>query len=451
MKPSDSLKSLGLLDARVPRYTSYPPANHFAGGVGSATVADWLGAIEPESEISLYVHVPYCRNLCWFCACRTQGTATDRPLVPYLATLKEELRLVGEALPASVTLRHIHLGGGTPTILPPSLLTDLCESIRALRPWAPGAEFSVEIDPTEIDEARIAVLAEQGMTRASIGVQDFDPVVQEAIGRHQPYDLTREVAGWLRAAGIRSLNMDVLYGLPHQTRARLTTSIQRVLSLEPDRIALFGYAHVPWMAKRQQLIPTEALPDAEARLELFETARRLLSWDGYRAIGIDHFAKEGDSLAEADRMGTLRRNFQGYTDDQCDTLVGVGASAISRYPQGYAQNESTSSRHAAAVAEGRLPTGRGHAFSADDRLRGAMIDEIMCRFALDLPALSARFGVPLRRLEEMTAPLRERFADVLRVENGRIEITRHHALLARMMANTVDGYVMPEGRHSRAL
>ncbi|ROT97765.1 oxygen-independent coproporphyrinogen III oxidase [Histidinibacterium lentulum] len=450
MKPSSSLKNLGLLDARVPRYTSYPPANHFTG-VGAGTVSDWMGAIEPESEISLYVHVPYCRNLCWFCACRTQGTATDRPLVPYLETLTQELRMVGERLPDTVTLRHIHLGGGTPTILPPDLLDQLCESIRGLRPWAPEAEFSVEIDPTEIDEARIAVLARQGMTRASIGVQDFDPVVQEAIGRRQPYDLTREVTGWLRAAGIRSLNMDVLYGLPHQTRARLTASVQRVMSLEPDRIALFGYAHVPWMAKRQQLIPTEALPDAEARLDLFETARRLLAWDGYRAIGIDHFARDGDSLAEADRRGTLRRNFQGYTDDQCETLVGVGASAISRYRQGYAQNESTSSRYSAAVAEGGLPIARGHVFSAEDRLRGAMIDEIMCRFALDLPALSARFGVPLRRLEEMAAPLRERFADVLRVENGRLEIVRHQALLARLMANALDAYVMPEGRHSRAL
>ena len=289
------------------------------------------------------------------------------------------------------------------------------------------------------------------MTRASIGVQDFDSIVQKSIGRIQPFELTRDVVAAIRAAGVRSLNMDILYGLPHQTRARLATSVQQVLALSPDRIALFGYAHVPWMAKRQVMIPTEALPDSEGRIELFETARRLLGWDGYRSIGIDHFAREGDSLAEADRLHRLRRNFQGYTDDSSDVLIGLGASAISEYPQGYAQNEPTSSRYTRAIEEGGLSTLRGHVFSADDRLRRAMIDDVMCRFALDLAEVSTRFGIGLEALWAMTARLRERFASVLEVEGTRIRIARDGVYLARLVAQEIDAYAMPEGRHSRAL
>ncbi|SLN33944.1 oxygen-independent coproporphyrinogen III oxidase [Roseisalinus antarcticus] len=445
------LRKLGLLDARVPRYTSYPPANHFSPAVDAATVAGWMSSIAPGSRISIYVHVPYCRTLCWFCACRTQGTATNKPLAPYLALLKAELKKVSETLPKDVVIGNIHLGGGTPTILPVDLLTDLCETLKDLRPWAPDAEFSVEIDPTEIHQARIDVLARYGMTRASIGIQDFDEVVQQAIGRIQPYELTRNVVDMLRAAGVRSLNVDALYGLPYQTCARLAASIQRILSLAPDRVALFGYAHVPWMAKRQVMIPADALPDAEERLDLFDTARRLLTWDGFRSIGIDHFALEGDSLSDAARTRTLRRNFQGYTDDQSDVLIGIGASAISQYPQGYAQNISTSSRYAQAVAGGELATERGHAFSDDDRLRRRMIESLMCDYALNLDALSADFDTPKSRLMSMTADLRDRFAEYLDVTDGAIRLTRNAALIARMAAHELDAYQMPEGRHSRAL
>ncbi|KAA9006072.1 oxygen-independent coproporphyrinogen III oxidase [Histidinibacterium aquaticum] len=451
MNSLEPLRQIGLLDARVPRYTSYPPANHFAGGVTGQTVSGWMAAVPTDHPVSLYVHVPYCRNLCWFCACRTQGTSTNRPLRGYLDLVLEELARVSERLPAGVTLGHIHLGGGTPTILPPDLLSELCDALHGLRPWARDAEFSVEIDPTEIDEARLAVLAGAGMTRASIGVQDFDPEVQAAIGRHQPYDLTRDVVGMIRAAGVRSLNMDVLYGLPHQSRARLAGSIQRVMALEPDRVALFGYAHVPWMAKRQQLIPTEALPGPETRLDLFDTARHLLVYDGYRMIGIDHFARPGDSLAQAAVAGRLRRNFQGYTDDTSTTLVGVGASAISRYAEGYAQNQPTSAAYAKAIGEEGLAIARGHAFTEEDRLRGAMIEEIMCRFEVDIARLATDLGVPAARLERLAAPVAERFPDHVSVTTGRLRILRDEVLVARLVANALDAYVMPEGAHSRAL
>lgn len=451
MASHERLKELGLFDARAPRYTSYPPANHFKGAVGPDTAAEWMQAIRPGAHVSLYLHIPYCRRLCWFCACRTQGTSTDRPLIPYLALLKDELALVGAHLPQDVKISQIHLGGGTPTLLPPALLRDLGAVLADFRPSAPNMQFSVEIDPTEVDAARIDALQEIGMTRASIGVQDFDPLVQDSIGRTQSFEQTRDVVDMLRAAGIRSLNMDILYGLPHQTRARMADSVQRVLSLHPDRVALYGYAHVPWMAKRQVMIPSEALPGAEARLELFDTARRLFMWDGYREIGIDHFAREGDSLAEADRMRRLRRNFQGYTDDASDVLIGLGASAISRYPQGYAQNISTSSRYAAAIREGRLATERGHVMTPEDSLRADMIESLMCDFMIDMGKLSRKHDVALDKLLVLTAPLRARFAGYIEVSDTCIRLTDSSRLIARLAAQELDAYQMAEGRHSRAM
>ncbi len=451
MTSRDRLRQLGLFDARVPRYTSYPPANHFGETVSEETVAGWIGAIPPGAGISLYLHIPYCRRLCWFCACRTQGTSTDRPLVPYLATLKAELALIDRHLNPEVRIARIHLGGGTPTILPPAMLADLGAQLRAFRPWTGDIEFSVEIDPTEIDAARLDALTAAGMTRASIGVQDFDPAVQAAIGREQPFPLTRDVVDLIRGAGVTSLNMDILYGLPHQTRARMSDTVQRVLSLSPDRVALYGYAHVPWMAKRQVMIPTDSLPDAETRLDLFDTARRLFVWDGYEEIGIDHYARPGDSLAVAARNNALHRNFQGYTDDPAEILIGLGASAISRFPQGFAQNHSTSSRYARSIQDGQLATARGHRMSREDDLRSAMIEMLMCRFELDFAGLAERFAEPVPALRARSASLIDQFGAFIEDRGDSLRLTESARLIARLAAQHLDAYAMPEGRHSRAL
>ncbi len=451
MASHEKLRQLGLFEARAPRYTSYPPANHFSPKVGPQVVAGWMTAIEPGTPISLYVHIPYCRRLCWFCACRTQGTSTDRPLVPYLALLKQELAEVGRHLHPDVRIGQVHLGGGTPTLLNPEMIADLGQTLRDFRKWTDDATFSVEIDPTEVDQARIDALAAAGMTRASIGVQDFDTVVQEAIGRLQSFEQTRDVVAMLRAAGVGSVNMDILYGLPYQTRERMADSVQRVLSLSPDRVALYGYAHVPWMAKRQVMIPGDALPDAEARLELFDTARDLFLWDGYTEIGIDHYARPTDSMAKALENGTLRRNFQGYTDDPFDVLIGIGASAISRYPQGYAQNISASAKYATAIDSGSLATERGHAMTANDQLRADMIEGLMCQFSIDLDQLSKKHGVPVSQLMAMTEGMRERFKDQIRTDGHKITLAEEARLIARLAAQEVDAYSMPEGRHSRAL
>ncbi|RKF14608.1 oxygen-independent coproporphyrinogen III oxidase [Roseovarius spongiae] len=451
MDTKAQLGRLGLFDARVPRYTSYPTAPHFGKSVGAGTFAGWIGAIPEGARISLYVHVPFCRRLCWFCACRTQGTQSDAPVIAYLETLKAELALLGKHLPKGVTLSRLHWGGGTPTLLKPSMMTDLAGAIREVAPFAPETEFSVEIDPNEIDGARLDALAAAGMTRASIGVQDFDPRIQESIGRRQSFEITRDAALEIRARGITSLNADILFGLPHQTGGRITMSVQKLLSLNPDRVALYGYAHVPWMAKRQQLIPSEALPSPQQRLDLFETARRLFVWDGYDEIGIDHFAAPSDNLARVQRQGRLRRNFQGYTDDPADVLIGVGASSISRFPQGYAQNTSATGLHTGAIRAGRFSTVRGHAFSGEDLMRGRIIEALMCDFNVRSAEICEDHEISPARLRALFEDVAACFDGLLQVSDKGLAIPPEARPLTRMVARAFDTYAMDTAGHSSAI
>ena len=451
MDTQTKLGSLGLFDAKVPRYTSYPTAPHFSRTVGAAEFEGWIGAIPEGAEISLYVHVPFCRRLCWFCACRTQGTQSDAPVAAYLETLKTEIAMLGRILPARVRLSRLHWGGGTPTLLSPAMMTELAGAIREIAPFTATTEFSVEIDPNEIDGPRLDALAEAGMNRASIGVQDFDDEIQKTIGRIQGYDITRQAAEEIRARGVQSLNADILYGLPHQSRARITESVQKLLSLGPDRVALYGYAHVPWMAKRQQLIPSDALPTPQERLALFETARRLFLWDGYDEIGIDHFASPSDGLSVAGRAGRLRRNFQGYTDDTAEVLIGLGASAISRFPQGYAQNAPATGAHTAAIREGRFSTTRGHAFSDEDRLRGRLIEALMCDFRVDAAEITRDFAIAPEALHEILSDVDRAFAGHLRLDEGGLIIPPDARPLTRMVARRFDAYEMNAEGHSLAV
>lgn len=451
MESYTQLRKLGLFDARVPRYTSYPTAPHFAGGVTSNTVSRWIQDIPENSEVSLYLHVPFCRRLCWFCACRTQGTKTASPVRAYVDSLMRELQNLKSHLAPGVKISHLHWGGGTPTLLDPAMIRDLTGAIFDITPLSEHAQFSVEIDPNEIDGARLDALAAAGMNRASLGVQDFDPMIQEVIGRPQSFEITKEAVDGLRGRGIRSLNIDLLYGLPHQTQARMTDSVQKVLSLGPDRIALFGYAHVPWMAKRQVLIPTEALPSPEARLELFNTARDLFVADGFAEIGIDHFALPDDGLETAHQAGTMRRNFQGYTEDTSPVLIGLGASSISRYPQGYAQNESATAKYQERVHKGELPISVGHVFSDEDKLRGRIIEALLCDFKADLPAIAAEFDRPAEDALGLVNGLEAIMPDTSDLVNGVLTIRREAWVLARMIAKHFDAYEMSATGHSQAV
>ncbi|WP_138469468.1 oxygen-independent coproporphyrinogen III oxidase [Poseidonocella sp. HB161398] len=445
------LSRLGLFDARVPRYTSYPTAPQFSNNVDAGLNRRWISAIAPGSEISLYVHVPFCRHLCWFCACRTQGTQKLDTVRAYLDTLLTEIRQLQSHLPQGVTLSRLHWGGGTPTMLDAGMITALAAEIARVAPFAPGAEFSVEIDPNEIDEERLDALAAAGMNRASIGVQDFDPEIQKTIGRIQSYEVTERAVRMLRAAGVKSLNADILFGLPDQSPQRIAESVQKLLSLAPDRVALYGYAHVPWMARRQSMIPSELLPTPEERLKLFEAARRLFLWDGYEEIGIDHFARPSDSMAVALREGRLRRNFQGYTEDPTEVLIGLGASSISRFPQGYAQNAASTSDYTALVRAGRTPTMRGHAFTAEDKVRARIIELLMCNFAFELGQVLVEDGPSAEEVRGWMAQAAAQFDGFARLEDDRFAITREGRPLARMVARAFDAYEMSKTGHSTAV
>ena len=445
------LRRLGLFEAKVPRYTSYPPATKFSNDVDSGVFADWIAAIPAGTRVSLYMHVPFCRRLCWFCACRTQGVRSDAPVQAYVETLKQEIRQIGALLPDGVEVARLHWGGGTPTLLADGMITDLAATLAGAFPYSDDMEFSVEIDPNEIGPARLDALAAAGMNRASIGVQDFDPGIQKIIGRIQSYEVTRNAVEELRARGITSLNADILFGLPEQTQKRISDTVQMLLSLAPDRVALYGYAHVPWMARRQAMIPTDALPRPEERLDLFETARRLFKWDGYQEIGIDHFAKPEDGLAKAARSGHLRRNFQGYTDDTCDVLIGLGASAISKFPQGFAQNASGTADYQKAVRDGRLSTGRGHVFKGEDRLRARLIEALMCDFRIDSAEIVESFGTDPQKLTGLYRAAEEAFPGMVARDDTGFEIRPEGRPLARLIARAFDEYEMRAEGHSSAI
>ena len=451
MTHDPQLARLGLFDARVPRYTSYPTAPHFAGGVGPGEFTHWIEAVPEYSEVSLYLHVPFCRRLCWFCACRTQGTTSDDPVIAYVDTLKAELQLLKRHLPRGVRLSRLHWGGGTPTLLSAPLIEALAEAVFAVAPMADDGEFSVEIDPNEVDDSRLDALAAAGMNRASIGVQDFDPEIQKAIGREQSYELTKQVADMIRDRGIASLNADILYGLPFQTNARIADSVQKLLTLNPDRVALYGYAHVPWMSRRQQMIPSDAMPTPQERLELFETARQLFTWDGYDEIGIDHFARPSDGMAKAAKAGTLRRNFQGYTDDTAPVLVGLGASSISRFPQGFAQNASGTADHTRAIREGRFSTHRGHVFSGEDVMRSRIIEALMCDFRVSRAEILANFAATEARLDGLLRAAAEAFPGMVTLDGDGLTILPQGRPLTRMIARAFDAYDQSKAQHSAAI
>ena len=451
MTVQSQLMRLGLFDARVPRYTSYPTAPHFAGGVGPGNFVNWIEGIAEGSEISLYLHVPFCRRLCWFCACRTQGTSSDAPVLAYAKVLKAEIALLKRHLPRGVRLSRLHWGGGTPTLLAPDSMRELAAAVFDAVPMAEGAEFSVEIDPNEIDADRLDALAAAGMNRASIGVQDFDPEIQKTIGREQSYELTKQVADMIRNRGIASLNADILYGLPFQTRARISDSVQKLLTLNPDRVALYGYAHVPWMSRRQQMIPSDAMPTPQERLALFETARQLFTWDGYDEIGIDHFARPTDSMAKAARAGTLRRNFQGYTDDTAPVLVGLGASSISRFPQGFAQNVSGTADYTRAIRDGGFSTHRGHVFTGEDVMRARIIEALMCDFRVSRAEILAGFDVTPERLDALLRSAADGFASMVKLDAEGLTILPEGKPLTRMIARAFDAYDQTKAQHSAAI
>ena len=438
---------------RVPRYTSYPTAPHFTPAVDAERYGGWLAELDPAAPLSLYLHVPFCRTMCWYCGCHTKLAAGDQPVDDYMAALRREIGLAAERLPNAMTAVHVHWGGGTPTIVSPDEFLQTMELLRRRFRLAADAEIAVEIDPRRLDGAMASALAAGGVNRASLGVQSFDPEVQRAVNREQSFAQTAEACAALRGAGIAALSFDLLYGLPHQTVASCADTAEQALSLAPDRVSVFGYAHVPWMKKHQRLIDEAALPDGLARIAQFEAIAERLLASGYRRIGLDHFARPEDGLAQAASEGGLRRNFQGYTRDPAAALLGFGASAIGALPQGHAQNLADTRAYKAAVAAGRLPTARGVELTAEDRLRRDAIEQIMCRQQVDLAETAARHGRPADSFASALPALQRLEQDgVIRRDGWRVAVEPDCALLMRNVAAAFDAYLEPsEQRHAASL
>lgn len=440
-------------EERLPRYTSYPTAPHFSPSIGPDTYAEWLRTIPVGASASLYLHVPFCRSMCWYCGCHTTVAKREEPVALYESALRCEIDTVARQIGRRLKVEHVHFGGGTPTILAPESFADLIGLIRHSFFVSPSAEIAVEIDPRTLSAEMVDALALGGVNRASLGVQSFDPRVQQAINRVQSFEQTAAATERLRRAGIAGINFDLIYGLPHQSVDSCLDTVARCLELRPDRFSVFGYAHVPGFKKYQRKIKEEWLPDGLERHEQAEAIAQSLSEAGYVRIGLDHFALPEDSLARAHGDGRLRRNFQGYTTDQSEILLGFGASAIGCLPQGFVQNEVALPAYSQAVALGRLATSRGYAFTGEDRLRGEIIERIMCDFAVDLDAVCARHGSPADEMLRSAPRLRDLVAHgIVEIEGSSLAVRADSRFLVRSVAAAFDAHLDRSQRlHSRAV
>ncbi len=451
MTTFERLKKAGLFNRNVPRYTSYPTAPHFHAGVARKEFASWLADLDPVFPVSMYIHIPFCERLCWFCACRTQGVSSLTPVEAYLETLLAEIAMFKASRPTGLRLARLHFGGGSPTILSPEMIDRLIGAVRDAIAFDPECEFSVEIDPTACNDAKLDAFARGGMNRASIGVQDFNENVQAAIGRPQGYDLTAKTVAALRERGIKSINIDMLYGLPFQDLPALESTTRQVISLHPDRVALFGYAHVPWMAKRQKMINEDSLPGPTERLRQAQKAAEIFTDAGMVPVGIDHFSRPQDSLAIAAQNNGLRRNFQGYTDDRCNALIGIGASSISRFPQGYIQNNTATINYSKSIKDQNWPAVRGYKMTTDDKIRARAIEMLMSEFKLDLNQLEAEFGVSVADIHDECFRAIAEFKGFVSLENNCLSISAAGRPLTRLIANVFDTFTTAQAKHSRAV
>jgi oxygen-independent coproporphyrinogen-3 oxidase len=450
MRPSSSDRCGG---ERLPRYTSYPTAPHFSEAVSHRTYGQWLASLPANLSGSVYLHIPFCRSMCWYCGCHTKITRHGASVAGYLEALRREIDLVADRLLHPLLLRHLHFGGGTPTIMEPEAFLDILSLLRNRFRFAADVEIAVEIDPRTLTGAMVSALGEAGVTRASLGVQSFDPVVQVAVNRVQSFEQTAAAVEGLRSAGVKAINLDLLYGLPHQTAACCVDTVRQCLALRPDRFAVFGYAHVPAFKKHQRLIDESALPGSAARLVQAEVISSLLTEAGYHSIGLDHYALPVDPMAKAQAAGRLQRNFQGYTTDPSDVLIGFGASAIGRLKQGYIQNEVSLSQYAGRIALGELATAKGHALTPDDRLRADIIERLMCDLRVDVDEMCRKHGTPAPGLIADNPRLRELAGKgIIQLEGCVVSVPDEARALVRYAASAFDAYLGSSARpYSRAV
>ncbi len=425
----------------VPRYTSYPPATSFHEGIGLADWSAWMRQQPRGSDVSLYIHIPFCKSMCWYCGCHTTIPNRHGRVARYLDALDIDITRRAELTPAGSRVTHIHFGGGSPDTLQPAEFARIMARVRECFTVETSAEIAIELDPRGVTPDLCETLAEHGVTRASLGVQDLSGEVQLLINRVQPRGLVERAAAMLRAAGIGAINMDMMYGLPAQSEARVISTATALAEMGADRVSVFGYAHVPWFKKHQRAIPDTRLPGASERFDQMLAAAATLDVAGYDAIGFDHFARPEDPLAIAARDGTLRRNFQGYTTDRCDILIGLGASAISETPQGYVQTIADPVRYAEALTSGEDMLARGVARSPTEYATYSRLADLLCRFETEL--------TPADGVHALHPIITDGLA---RIEAGRLAVTARGKPYVRNIAARLDpAFELAENRHSTAV
>ncbi len=449
MKP----QHLKYATTEVPRYTSYPTAAQF-GELSEQTYRDWLAALDHDEPISLYVHVPFCHEMCWYCGCHTTIVSGYDRVGAYFKTLMHEVELLGRAIGFKPKVSHLHFGGGTPTILSPEHFGKFMQRVGEYFSFLPDADIAVEMDPRTLSPDMVEALATAGVNRASLGVQDFSPHVQANIHRIQPFYVVDRSVKWLRAAGITAINFDLMYGLPYQKPHDVERTVKRALSLQPDRVAMFGYAHVPWFKKHMQVISDESLPDTMERYDEAQLAADLMRDYGYEEIGFDHYAKPDDAMSIASRDGSLKRNFQGYTVDEADIMLGLGASSIGQMPGGYVQNAPKLNEWRDLVEGDHLTVMRGLAINDEDRFRRSAIEKVMTDLAFDMEAHCLEFGHPVDALDDALPKLQALEADDLVTLAGRrlTVVEPQGRRFLRSIAACFDKYWKPsKSKHSKAV
>jgi oxygen-independent coproporphyrinogen-3 oxidase len=440
-----------------PRYTSYPPATKFTEAVTWPELEQRIRQNnETERDLSLYFHIPFCETLCWYCGCTTVITLNHRLGATYIDYLEKEIAQVAARINPRRKVVQLHWGGGSPTFLQPDEIRRLGACIHKHFKMAPELEAGVEVDPRRLTRDHIAALREVGFNRASLGVQDFNAVVQEAVHRIQPQAMTEQVLAWCRELGFGSINFDLIYGLPHQTVASFNETLDIVLGMQPDRLAVFSYAHVPWVKPAQKILEQKILPSAEVKLELLKNVIERLTDNGrYVYIGMDHFARPTDELAQAQSRKELQRNFQGYSTRGGADIYAFGMSSISQIPDAYWQNEKDLPKYYAAVDAGHPPLARGYLVTPEDRIRRDTIMRVMCDLSLDYAAMSSRLGIDFAgSFAKEIESLAEFEADgLVRRRPGGMEVTDTGRLFIRNIAMSFDNTLAPVGerKHSRTI
>ncbi|MEW6639572.1 MAG: oxygen-independent coproporphyrinogen III oxidase [Pseudomonadota bacterium] len=423
-------------ERQVPRYTSYPTAAEFAADISVADHARWLGQIDAHERVSLYLHVPYCRDICFYCGCHAKMARRDNVVTDYRDALIQEIATVGHLRDAPLSVARLHWGGGTPSILGGEGLARVVDALDRQFALAADLEHAIELDPRYVTADLAHHLAALRVNRVSLGVQDVNPLVQLAIGRVQPTDVVAGAVTRLRDVGIHEFNFDLIYGLPLQTVESLRQTCRTVAAFAPDRIACYGYAHMPQRKAGQRRIDAATLPGSTERFAQAEAIAQEFLAQGYVRIGFDHYARPGDPLARAAAAGTLHRNFQGYTDDDCGTLIGFGASAISALPGGYVQNIADVPAYLRVVGAGDLATARGCRLTIEDRERGRIIESLLCRFAVDLDEVA-----PGRSFADELAQLQSLATDgLVRVDGRVVTLSEEGRAVARVVATVFDTY-----------